>query len=78
MSRRRSAHPGLPSSIWVGSTPYVGFQSALDWTVVQGWNYYWKSTHLAELRDDLIDVIAEHEFSCSSPRSHVAMFHWGR
>ena len=61
----------------VGPTPYVGFQSALDSTVVHGWNYYWKSTHLPELRDDLIDVIAEHAFSCSSPRSYVAMFHLG-
>jgi hypothetical protein len=59
----------------VGPAPYVGFQSALDSTVVHGWNYYWKSTHLPELRDDLIDVIAEHAFSCSSPRSYVAMFH---
>jgi FAD/FMN-containing dehydrogenase len=59
----------------IGPTPYVGFQSALDSTVMHGWNYYWKSTHLPELRDELIDVIAEHAFSCSSPRSYVAMFH---
>ena len=51
------------------------FQSAIDSTVVHGWNYYWKSTHLPELRDDLIDVITEHAFSCSSPRSYAAMFH---
>ena len=59
----------------VGPAPYVGFQSALDSTVLHGWNYYWKSTYLPELRDDLIDVIAEHAFSCSSPRSYAAMFH---
>jgi FAD/FMN-containing dehydrogenase len=59
----------------VGPVPYVGFQSALDSTVLHGWNYYWKSTHLPPLRDDLIDVIAEHAFSCSSPRSYVALFH---
>ncbi|MBR0914500.1 FAD-binding oxidoreductase [Bradyrhizobium japonicum] len=59
----------------VGPAPYVGFQSALDSTVVHGWIYYWKSTHLPELRDDLIDVITEHAFSCSSPRSYAAMFH---
>jgi FAD/FMN-containing dehydrogenase len=59
----------------VGPTPYVGFQSALDSTVVHGWNYYWKSTQLPELRGELIDVIAEHAFSCSSPRSYAAMFH---
>jgi FAD/FMN-containing dehydrogenase len=61
----------------VGPKPYVGFQSALDSTVVHGWNYYWKSTHLPELRDDLIDVIVEQGFSSSSPRSYVAMFHLG-
>lgn len=59
----------------VGAKPYAAFQSALDSTVVHGWNYYWKSTHLSELRDDLIDVIAGHAFSSSSPRSYVAMFH---
>ncbi|TIV97907.1 MAG: FAD-binding oxidoreductase, partial [Mesorhizobium sp.] len=59
----------------VGATPYVGFQSALDSTVPHGWNYYWKSTHLPELRDDLIDVIIEHAFSSSSPRSYAAIFH---
>jgi FAD/FMN-containing dehydrogenase len=59
----------------VGPTSYAGFQSALDSTVAHGWSYYWKSTHLPELRDDLIDVIVEHAFCCSSPRSYVAMFH---
>ncbi len=59
----------------VGPKPYAAFQGALDSTVVHGWNYYWKSTHLPELRDDLIDVIAEHAFLHSSPRSYAAMFH---
>jgi FAD/FMN-containing dehydrogenase len=59
----------------VGPTPYVGFQSSIDSTVLHGWHYYWKSTHLPELSDDLIDVIAEHAFACSSPRSYAALFH---
>jgi hypothetical protein len=59
----------------VGPTPYVSHQSAIDSTVLHGWNYYWKSTYLGELRDDLIEVIAEHAFSCTSPRSYVALFH---
>jgi FAD/FMN-containing dehydrogenase len=58
-----------------GPTPYVRFQSALDSTVVHGWHYYWKSTHLPELSDDLVDVLVEHAFACSSPRSYVALFH---
>jgi FAD/FMN-containing dehydrogenase len=59
----------------VAPTRYVEFQGALDSTVVHGWNYYWKSTHLPELSDDLVDVITRHAFACRSPRSYVAMFH---
>ncbi len=59
----------------VGPKPYSALQSALDSTVLHGWNYYWKATHLPELSDDLIDVIAGHAFSFSSPRSYTAMFH---
>jgi hypothetical protein len=62
----------------VGPAPYAEFQSGLDSTVIHGWNYYRKSTHLPELRDDLVDVLAEHAFSCSSPRSYAAMFPLGR
>jgi FAD/FMN-containing dehydrogenase len=58
-----------------GPAPYAGFQSALDSTVPHGWNYYWKSTHLPELGDDLVDVIAERAVACASPRSYVAIFH---
>ena len=59
----------------VGPAPYVKFQGALDTTVAHGWNYYWKSTHLSELSDDLIDALAGHAFSGASPRSYAAMFH---
>ena len=61
----------------IGPTTYVAHQSALDSTVLHGWNYYWKSTYLPDLSDDLIDVIAENAFASSSPRSYVAMFHLG-
>jgi FAD/FMN-containing dehydrogenase len=59
----------------VAATPYAAFQGSLDSTVPHGWHYYWKSTHLPELGDDLIDTIAAHAFACSSPRSYVALFH---
>jgi hypothetical protein len=61
----------------VARTPYVGLQSGLDSTVLHGWHYYWKATHLPKLRDDLIDVIAAHAFANSSPLSYAAMFHLG-
>jgi hypothetical protein len=66
---------GTPLLDLVGPKPYTGFQSALDSTVMHGWHYYWKSTHLPELSNDLIDVIVRHAFAGSSPRSYVALFH---
>jgi len=59
----------------IGLAPYAGFQSALDSTVVHGWNYYWKSTHLPALSDDLVATLVEHAFASASPRSYAAMFH---
>jgi FAD/FMN-containing dehydrogenase len=68
---------GAPLLDLVGPTPYVGHQSGIDSTVPHGWRYYWKSTYLPELGDDLVDVLAEHAFAASSPRSYVAVFHLG-
>jgi Berberine and berberine like len=68
---------GAPLLDLVAPTPYVDHQRGLDSTVRHGWHYYWKSTHLPELSDDLVDVIAEHAFAGSSPRSYVALFHLG-
>jgi FAD/FMN-containing dehydrogenase len=61
----------------ISPAPYVSHQNALDSTVLHGWSYYWKSTYLPELRDDLIDVIAGNAFACTSPRSYAVMFHLG-
>ena len=68
---------GRPLLDLIAPTPYANHQSALDSTVLHGWNYYWKSTYLPTLRDDLIDVIDEHAFACASPRSYAVMFHLG-
>jgi FAD/FMN-containing dehydrogenase len=68
---------GAPLLDLVGPKPYVDHQSSIDSTVLHGWNYYWKSTHLPPLADALIDVLAEHAFASSSPRSYVALFHLG-
>ena len=68
---------GRPLLDLISPTPYVNHQSSLDSTVLHGWNYYWKSTYLPELRDDLIDVIAENAFAATSPRSYAVMFHLG-
>jgi FAD/FMN-containing dehydrogenase len=68
---------GAPLLDLVAPTPYADHQSGLDSTVCHGWNYYWKSTYLPELGDDLVDVLAQHAFAGSSPRSYAVVFHLG-
>ena len=68
---------GAPLVDLVGPTPYVDHQSGIDDTVPHGWHYYWKATDLTDLSDEVIDVIAEHAFRATSPRSYAAMFHLG-
>ncbi|MPY79505.1 MAG: FAD-binding protein [Actinophytocola sp.] len=68
---------GTPLVDLLSPGPYAAFQCALDDTVQHGWHYYWKSTNLTGLSDDLIDVIADHAFAAGSPRSYSGMFHMG-
>ncbi|MET0757048.1 MAG: BBE domain-containing protein, partial [Mycobacterium sp.] len=68
---------GTPLVDLISPTPYAAFQGGLDDTVIHGWHYYWKSTNLAGLSDDVIAVIADHAYGASSPRSYSAMFHMG-
>jgi FAD/FMN-containing dehydrogenase len=68
---------GTPLVDLVGPTLYVHHQSSLDDTVPHGWHYYWKATNLAGLFDEVIDVVAEHAYDATSPRSYAAIFHMG-
>jgi FAD/FMN-containing dehydrogenase len=68
---------GTPLVDLVGPTPYVDHQGSLDDTVPHGWHYYWKATNLTDLSDRVIDVVAEHAYAATSPRSYAAMFHMG-
>ena len=68
---------GTPLVDLVGPTLYVDHQSGLDDTVPHGWHYYWKATNLAVLSDAVIDIVAEHAYGATSPRSYAAMFHMG-
>jgi hypothetical protein len=61
----------------VGPTPYVDHQTGIDDTVPHGWHYYWKSTDLTALSDEVIDIVAQHAYRAASPRSYAVMFHLG-
>jgi FAD/FMN-containing dehydrogenase len=68
---------GSPLVDLVRPTLYVDHQRALDDTVPHGWRYYWKATDLTGLTDEVIDIVADHAYAATSPRSYTAMFHLG-
>ena len=68
---------GTPLVDLLAPRPYVAFQGAIDDTVPHGWHYHWKSTNLGGLSDDVIDIVADHAYAASSPRSMAVMFHMG-
>jgi hypothetical protein len=68
---------GTPLADLVEPRQYVDHQSAIDDTVPHGWHYYWKAANLDDLSDAVIDIVAEHAYRASSPRSYAAMFHLG-
>jgi FAD/FMN-containing dehydrogenase len=68
---------GKPLVDLVGPTLYVDHQRGLDDTVPHGWHYYWKATDLTAISDEVIDIVAEHAYRATSPRSYAAMFHLG-
>ena len=73
----RSASSGRRSWTWSDPRSYVDHQSGIDDTVPHGWHYYWKATNLTGLSDEVIDIVAEHAYDATSPRSYAAMFHMG-
>ena len=68
---------GTPLVDLVGPTRYIDHQCAIDDTVPHGWHYYWKGASLAALSDEVIDIVAEHTYDATSPRSYAAIFHLG-
>lgn len=68
---------GKPLFDLVEPKPYVANQSANDKAVPHGWHYYWKSTDLPDLDDEMIDIITEHSLRMRSPRSYSILFQLG-
>ena len=68
---------GTPLVDLVGSRLYVDHQSGLDDTVPHGWHYYWKATNLTHLSDEVIDIVGDHAYDATSPRSYALIFHMG-
>ena len=60
-----------------GRMPYVMLQQFLDEDYPRGRHYYWKSAALADLSDEVIDVVAEYAASQPSPISTIDVWLMG-
>jgi FAD/FMN-containing dehydrogenase len=57
--------------------PFLAHQSTLDAGFEPGWWYYVRSCDVAELTDDVIDIVAEHGRRIVSPITSIALWQMG-
>jgi FAD/FMN-containing dehydrogenase len=57
--------------------PFLAHQQMFDPSFRHGWWYYVRSCDIAELTDDVIDVVVEHGRRITSPISSVALWQMG-
>jgi hypothetical protein len=57
--------------------PFVAHQASLDPGFPHDWWYYIRSCNLAELNDDVVDIMADHGLGITSPVSAFSIFHLG-
>jgi FAD/FMN-containing dehydrogenase len=57
--------------------PFLTHQAMFDPSFPHGWWYYFRSCDVAELSDDVIDIVAEHAMRISSPLTAFPIFHLG-
>jgi FAD/FMN-containing dehydrogenase len=59
------------------ANPFVAHQSMFDPSFPRGWWYYFRSADLAELTDEVIDIIAERAPQMTSPLTAFPIFQLG-
>jgi hypothetical protein len=57
--------------------PFLALQAMLDPSFLHGWQYYIRSCDVTELRDEVIDITADHALRMSSPRTTFPIFQQG-
>lgn len=57
--------------------PYLAHQQMFDPSFRPGWWYYVRSCDVAELADDVIDIVVEHGTRITSPVSSIALWQMG-
>ena len=68
---------GSPVLDLVGPRPYLSHQSMFDASFPHGWWYYFRSCDVAELNDDIIDVMVAYGNRITSPITSVGVWQVG-
>jgi hypothetical protein len=68
---------GPPAADLLGPIPYVALQQLVDPMTPRGLQYYVKSEWLAGLPDPVIDALAEHHFTRTSPLHQILVHQMG-
>ena len=57
--------------------PFVAHQASLDPGFPHDWWYYIRSCNLAELNDEVVDILGDHGLRIASPETVFSIFHLG-
>jgi FAD/FMN-containing dehydrogenase len=57
--------------------PFLAHQAMFDPSFPRGWWYYFRSADLAELTDEVIDIVADHALRMTSPLTAFPIFQLG-
>ena len=68
---------GSPVLDFCQPKPYLAHQQMFDPSFPHGWSYYFRSCDVAELDDDVIDIVVEHGRRITSPISSIALWQMG-
>jgi hypothetical protein len=68
---------GSPVLDLCGSKPYLTHQSMFDASFPRGWWYYFRACDVANLNDDIIDIMAEYGSKIASPITSVGLWQVG-
>jgi hypothetical protein len=59
------------------SKPFLAHQAMFDASFPHGWWYYFRACDVAELTDEVIDIVADHAMKLRSPLTAFPIFHLG-
>jgi FAD/FMN-containing dehydrogenase len=68
---------GSPLLDMCAPKPFVAHQASLDPSFPHGWWYYIRSCNLAELGDEVVDIMANHGLRIASPVTVFSIYHLG-